>query len=488
MSSLLNLGGLLNVGNGQQPPSSGAVDVVVPGVIDVSLLPGSGGAGALGGLVGGVTGGAGGVGGLLGGVTGGAGGVGGTVGGVVDTAGGLLGGVTGGVGGVGGTAGGALNTLTGTVGGLLNGTSGLSTLLGSTGTGVQNLVSGLGAAAASTGKGLGDLLSNLLNGANGPGVVIVNIDNGVTITGTPSNDFLQGTAGNDRLFGGGGDDILDGLGGFDIGVYQGNHTDYTITSANGTVTVKDATLLRDGTDTLRNMEFLQFKDGGVDLATNTFVAQSILNQATTGYRAIVREDAPGGVAETVGVGIAQNKFTFDQYVDALVKDAKTSTIPALLMPGLVQGTIPTSDKLDSLTAFAKEQFAYYKNVLGSAFAELGPYEALGRGLSTTTEFQAKYSGGTDQAFVAKAYVDVFGTGPSAAQQTALLQQVSYFEALYKGAGLSEAQADVQSRGAVYGQMVGLAADIVSQPYFDKADVLLTGFANGDTSHYGAVFA
>ena len=481
MSSLLNLGGLLNIGNGQQPSSSGAVDVVIPGLIDISLLPGNNTGGGLGGLVGGVTG--------------GAGGIGGTVGGVVDTVGGLLGGVTGGTGGVGGTVGGvvdtvggALNTVTGTVGGLLNGTSGLSTLLGSTGTGVQNLLSGLGAATASTGKGLGDLLGNLLNGANGTGVVIVNIDNGVTITGTSSNDFLQGSAGNDRLFGGGGDDILDGLGGFDIGVYQGKHTDYTITSTNGTVTVKDSTLVRDGTDTLRNMEFLQFKDGGIDLATNTFIAQSILNQTTTGYRAIIREDAPGGVAETVGVGIAQNKFTFDQYVDALVKDVKTSTIPALLMPGMVQGTIPTSEKLDQLTAFAKEQFAYYKNVLGSAFAELGPYEALGRGLATTTEFQAKYSGGTDQAFVAKAYGDVFGAGPSAAQQTALLQQVSYFETLYRGAGLSEAQADIQSRGAVYGQMVGHAADTVSRPYFDKADVLLTGFANGDTSQYGAVFA
>lgn len=214
----------------------------------------------------------------------------------------------------------------------------------------------------------------------------------------------------------------------------------------------------------------------------------MLNATKTGYRGVVRDDAPGGLSETVGVGIAQGKFTFDQYVDALVQGAKTSTIPALLVASLVNGTIPTSEKLDSLTEFAKIQFDYYKNVLGSAFAELGPYEALGRGFASTAEFRAEYGSGSDGDFISKAYADVFGSGPTAAQKASLQAQVDYFEGLYVGSGIGAQQASIEARGAVYGQIVGYAANDTGEPLFSKADVVLTGFATGDASQYGMAFA
>jgi hypothetical protein len=447
MANLLNLGGLLTVGVGTSSNwENGLIDLNIPGLIDVAVLPGTNTVGELLGD-------------------------------------GLLGQDSG------------LGQLLGPV------NNGLGDLLSGVGSGVDDIGSGLGDALSGIGQGLGGLLGGGTAtpgepgtpgtpgtpGANGPGVVVIQVPGGISATGTSGNDFLLGGVGNDKLFGGGGNDILDGASGFDIAIYQGNHTDYTLSATSGTMTVVDAVAGRDGTDTLRNMEFLQFKDGGVDIATNTFVSQDILNKSALAYRAVVRTEAPAGVAETVGVGLAQDKFTFGNYIDALIQDVEQSTIPALLIPGVISGEIPTSEKLDALTVAAQQQYDYYKNVLGSASAELGPYEALGRGFASTSEFQAKYAAGTDATFITSAYIEVFGASANAAQQASLQSQIDYFESLYQGAGLSAAQASLQARGAVFGQIVGYAAADRDGAYHDRAEVLLTGFANGDTAGYGAAF-
>jgi hypothetical protein len=443
MANLLHLGGLLTVGVGTSSDwENGLLNLDIPGIADVAVLPGMNEPGDLfeNGLLG------------------------------LDS---------------------SLGDLLGTV------DNGLADLLGGTGSAVEDIGTGLGTALAGIGSGLGGLLGGSGDpgtpgtpgnpGGNSPGVIVIPIEGGTSATGTAGNDFLQGGVGNDKLYGDGGDDILDGASGFDIGIYQGNHTDYTLATSAGAMTVRDAIAARDGTDTLRNMEFLQFKDGGVDIATNTFVSQEILNESADAYRAVVRAEAPAGVAETVGVGIAQNKFTFEAYVDALIQDVETSTIPALLVASLVGGTIPTSEKLDSLTVFAQDQYDYYKDVLGSASPQLGPYEALGRGFSSTSEFQTKYADGTDGAFVSEAYLDIFGSAASASQQASLTAQVTFFEDLYEGSGLSEAQAGLQARGAVFGQIIGYAAFDTREAYHDRAEVILTGFANGDTANYGSTF-
>jgi hypothetical protein len=471
------------------------------GLLGLGGLPGLD-TGPLGGLVGSATGALGPVTGIVGGLV-----PGGGLGGVLDPLTGLVGGVVPGpvldplkgvvgemtglldpaTGLVDGVAGSVTPALSGALGQILANDSALGGLLNTVGTGTTSLMSGLSSTLTSIGAGLGDMLGGGKDGG-GPGITTIVINGGTSVTGTPGNDFLQGGAGNDKLYGGAGDDILDGAGGFDIGIYQGDHTAYTVSGASGGLTIKDATAARDGTDTLRNMEFLQFKDGGIDLATNTFVPQEVLNQSGTAYRGVVRLDAPTGVAETIGSGIVQGKFTFDTYVDALIKAADHSTVPALLVAGVVTGTIPTSEKLDALTAFAQQQYDYYANVLGSASPQLGPYEALGRGFASTSEFQGRYGDGTDANFVSKAYLDIFGSSASSAAQSALMSQISFFEALYKGSGFSEQQAEIQARGAVFGQILGYAAGDANESYHDSASVVLTGFANGDNSSYGATFS
>jgi Ca2+-binding RTX toxin-like protein len=87
------------------------------------------------------------------------------------------------------------------------------------------------------------------------------------VTGTNASEYLTGYAGNDNLSGGYGDDTLDGGTGDDIleggfgtntAVYSGNKSSYSV-SKNGATYLISST--NDGTDTLSNIQYLQFADG-----------------------------------------------------------------------------------------------------------------------------------------------------------------------------------------------------------------------------------
>ncbi len=85
-----------------------------------------------------------------------------------------------------------------------------------------------------------------------------------------AND-LQGRMGNDTLRGNGGNDSLDGEVGIDRAVFTGNKADYTITfdSVAGSYSVADSFFGRDDTDTLKNIEVLQFADATTLLGSIT---------------------------------------------------------------------------------------------------------------------------------------------------------------------------------------------------------------------------
>lgn len=308
--------------------------------------------------------------------------------------------------------------------------------------------------------------------------------------GTDGADAITGTSGYDAIFAGGGDDVITGSSGRDAVDGGTGYNTYVIglpyaDGANiGMQGVFFTPGYQDKPDYVVNIQAFRFTDGTLyldpdrmDLASAHFVSAEDMASAT---RAVTR----GGSAGDVGAA----SQSFDAYLKALVASVDHSTVPALLMAGLVNGQVPSSDKLDALTTFAQQQYDYYANVLGSSFAQLGPYEALGKAFAASgTAFSAKYGSGTDAAFVAKAYADVFGHQANGAQQAALQAQVSYFENLYKGAGMGAAQADLQARGAVYGQIVGYAAYDSAEPYHAKAETLLTGFAAGHAELYGSTF-
>lgn len=105
---------------------------------------------------------------------------------------------------------------------------------------------------------------NWLYGGDGlRGELGLNGSGGRYITGSYNDDVLVGTQFNDTLQGNGGNDMIDGGAGIDTVVYNGNRNSYTFgTLADGALTVSGA----EGTDTLRNIDWLQFADMKVERA------------------------------------------------------------------------------------------------------------------------------------------------------------------------------------------------------------------------------
>lgn len=111
---------------------------------------------------------------------------------------------------------------------------------------------------------------------------------GDTFSGGNLADTIGGGDGADTLTGGAGDDGIDGGSGLDIALYEGNAADYEVTfNDDGTVTVEDIRATpSDGSDTLKNVEQIQFADETTDLSYPPTVP-TLSNSA-------VREDAAIG--------------------------------------------------------------------------------------------------------------------------------------------------------------------------------------------------
>jgi len=140
-------------------------------------------------------------------------------------------------------------------------------------------------------------------------------------TGNAQANAITGNAGDNRITGGAGDDLIDGGEGQDTAVFSGLLSDYTITrNANGTLTITDGTNGRDGTDTLRNMEFLSFTDGTIALPTQAPGAPAVqgvvspINENAAPFTVVANVRSPGlsdGAATYSLVSNPGNKFTID---------------------------------------------------------------------------------------------------------------------------------------------------------------------------------
>ena len=83
------------------------------------------------------------------------------------------------------------------------------------------------------------------------------------LIGGPSANILQSSKGDDFLFGAGGDDELNGGTGIDTGVYFGTPLDYDIRkNSDDSWSVRNVRGAQNaGSDTLKNVDFVQFDDG-----------------------------------------------------------------------------------------------------------------------------------------------------------------------------------------------------------------------------------
>ncbi len=81
-----------------------------------------------------------------------------------------------------------------------------------------------------------------------------------TLSGATGNDVIFGGDGTDTVQGAAGDDLLLGGAGTDTVVLSGNFADYTITKLENGYSIVDSVGSRDGTDTIRDVENIQFAD------------------------------------------------------------------------------------------------------------------------------------------------------------------------------------------------------------------------------------
>ncbi len=94
-----------------------------------------------------------------------------------------------------------------------------------------------------------------------PGLNLTGTPGADTLTGSADRDALNGLGGNDTLAGGAGNDSLDGGTGLDTAVFSARHAAYTLAHNASGYTLSGT----DGTDSLLNIERLQFLDAHLAL-------------------------------------------------------------------------------------------------------------------------------------------------------------------------------------------------------------------------------
>lgn len=149
--------------------------------------------------------------------------------------------------------------------------------------------------------------------------------------------------------------------------------------------------------------------------------------------------------------------------------AKDIFTPAGFLYQKMYAETPSIAEYLKLAQFDTVQFNYGHEI-GVSDPTVYVYEALGLALSQvsdtgSTAFAAKWGPANvvkDSDFVSQAYVDVFGHAAVAAQVEHFLAQINFFVSIYTASGAYGTDAsgiDLLARGAVYGQMVGIRAEI-----------------------------
>ena len=205
---------------------------------------------------------------------------------------------------------------------------------------IDNLSYEIGSSAADL-NGTGNALDNELTGNSG----------GNILSGLGGDDLIFGGGGNDNLIGGEDDDELDGGGGNDTATFSGDAADYDVTVLpDGRIQVSDNVPGRDGTDTLENIEQLDFNGTVLPLgpvlvfdAGNTFVGgfstiQAGVDASSDGFTVLV---TPGTYNENVEI---------DSSISLLSTGGRESTIiQGSVAPGGAEtGTVYILDDTDNV--------------------------------------------------------------------------------------------------------------------------------------------
>ena len=150
------------------------------------------------------------------------------------------------------------------------------------------------------------------------------------------------------------------------------------------------------------------------------------------------------------------------------------------------GVSPSSSELWVLKNFEATQWLYGHSI-GVQDGLVYMYSALGQALADgsdtgSTAFKSTWGPLTiasDTTFVTQAYTNVFGTAGTAAQNQHFVDQLHFYESIYTAShAFGDANhIDLLARGAIYGQMLGVKAEI-------STAALAAASAPADTSLVG----
>ena len=173
--------------------------------------------------------------------------------------------------------------------------------------------------------------------------------------GSPGNDSFIAHAGTATIVGGGGHDSV---------LFQGAKSAYSLSAANGVITVSDSTAARDGTVTGTGVQYLTFSDKTMVVATADQANVARLYQA-----AFNRAPDNAGLNAWLDV--------YSSMIPASVK--AQNTVAALAQTPIAPGNI-----------------------------------TIAQGFTSSSEFQSAYSGLDTQGFLTRLYNNVFSRAPDAA--------------------------------------------------------------------------
>jgi len=224
----------------------------------------------------------------------------------------------------------------------------------------------------------------------------------------------------------------------------------------------------------------QYPISPLDLAVLKDLGYNVTNPATTAtiqadYLAITRAPLSIGDATTVVNAISTGTQTEAKYVDGLLAQVATTTIPAIVIEASMYGKVGSSAEVTSLATqylppqvaeaahfgfnaqvFATEAlglvFAFNDENGGTAFAtNWGPNNA-----------QMPNTAAGDAAFASAAAATIFGSAEISSTPGAILAFVNNWKAFFSVFGIpgnphpTSTQVDLAARGTAWGDAVGIA--------------------------------
>jgi Ca2+-binding RTX toxin-like protein len=217
-------------------------------------------------------------------------------------------------------------------------------------------------------------------------------DNADDIQGQAGNDSIDAGAANDTLHGGYGDDSIDGGTGTDTALYAGPRSSYVITWSGAGFTVSGAD---EGTDTLSNIEQVQFADQTVETIRPDVLGFSPADAATG-----VAVDAT--IALTFNEAIARGAGTIvlKNAAGATVASFDAATSPELSITGAALTLNPGADLAHGIRHVLEIPAGAITDLSGNPYAGTTSYDFTTAGVTgglsgTNVDDRLQGAGGDD---------------------------------------------------------------------------------------------